>query len=307
MNGASADTSRAALLEPRVLRVRAGNPGPLTGTGTNSYVVRPEGTDDVAVIDPGPAEDGHLAALLDAIGHAHVAGILLTHPHLDHSAGAGALARATGAPVAAYGPARSGRSAVMEALVARLDTMPGRAVALLGGGEGCDDAFDPDIRLSDGDSFAGLAAIWTPGHLGSHLAFRLGDAVFTGDVAMGWASSLISPPDGDMGQYMASLDRLHAEGARILHPGHGDPIGDPAARLDALKTHRLAREASVLAALASGPSNIGTLVARVYADVDPSLHTAAARNVLAHLLDLYSRGSVAADPHPAPDAVFGLA
>lgn len=282
-----------------ILRIRAQNAGPLTGPGTNSYVV--QGTTGTVVIDPGPEDAGHLANLRAAAGDT-VRLILVTHAHLDHSAAAPALSRATGAPVAAYGDAGAGRSAAMARFVAG---DPGGA-DWIGGGEGVDRSFRPDRNLADGAQVEGIVCLWTPGHFGNHMAFVRGGAAFTGDLAMGWASSLISPPDGDVGQYLASCERLCGCGLQVLYPGHGDAVDDPVGRLRALIDHRRAREAAILVALAGGPATPAALVSRLYRDVDAALHPAAARNVLAHLVDLADRGRITALPRFATTAAFRL-
>lgn len=261
----------------------------MTQAGTNSFVL---GTDEVAVIDPGPESPAHCAALLEAIAGRPLRAILVTHSHLDHSPGAAALARATGAPVMAFGPSDAGRTPIMAEL------------ADIGGGEGVDRAFVPDVTLTDGATVAGdgwtLRAHWTPGHMANHLSFEWVErgAVFTGDTVMGWASTMISPPDGDLSQFMASMDRLEALDAQVFHAGHGAPIASPAARCRDLRAHRLARTEAFLAALPDHPT-IPALVAHVYADTPPALHGAAARNVLAHLLHLIEAGQVAAEPGAA--------
>ena len=271
---------------PGVVRVVAPNPSAMTATGTATYVVG-DGPGR-AVIDPGPDDPAHRAAVLRACGPARVEAILVTHPHLDHSAGAPGLARATGAPVLAFGPPEAGRSEAM------------RALAHPGGGEGVDADFRPDRALADGEVVSGdgwsLQAVWTPGHMASHLAFLRPDraAAFSGDVVMGWASTLISPPDGDVTQFMASLERIAGLGARVLLPGHGGAVDDPAGRCAAMRDHRVRREAAILAALDDAPT-IPALVAAVYADTPPTLHAMAARNVLAHLVRLVALGQVGAD------------
>ena len=168
------------------------------------------------------------------------------------------------------------------------------ALAGLGGGEGVDAAFAPDRRLADGEALevggARIAALWTPGHFGNHLCFAVGDAVLSGDLVLGWASTLVSPPDGSVGAFMASCRRLSALGASVLHPGHGAPVTDPAARIGWLLAHRREREAQIRAALAEGPATATALTAHLYADVPHTLWPAAERNVLAHLLDLAGRG-----------------
>ncbi|MEO1154757.1 MAG: MBL fold metallo-hydrolase [Pseudomonadota bacterium] len=283
-------------LEPGVRRVLAPNPSPMTHWGTNTYLV---GTDELAVIDPGPADAGHLAALRTAIGAARVSHILITHAHRDHSPLAAELQAATGAPVLAFGRAEAGRSPVMARLAAE---------GLVGGGEGVDAGFQPDETLADGDRITGpdwaLQAIHTPGHFAGHLSFALNDAVFTGDHVMGWASTLISPPDGDLTAFMASCDRLLARSDRVYYPGHGAPIPDARARTEWLVAHRKGREAQILEALTNGPAGATTLATAIYTDTPPALLPAAVRNVLAHLIDLENRGRVYATPSLSADAEF---
>ncbi len=279
-------------LEPDLRVILAPNPSAMTGPGTNTYLL---GHDPVVVIDPGPDDPRHLAVIRAALGGAAVAGVLVTHAHRDHSL----LARALGAPVHAYGDAHAGRSARMVGLGALAD-----------GGEGVDTTFHPDHCLADGEELRlggqVLQALWTPGHFGNHLCFRWRGAVFSGDHVMGWASTFISPPDGDMRAYMRSLDRLDTVGARVLYPGHGSAVNDPAARIAELRAHRLARERAIRAALADGFSELGRIVGRVYVDLPAPLRGAAARNVFAHLIDLEARGVVTATPELTPDAAFAL-
>lgn len=284
---------------PPIRLIRADNPSPLTGTGTNSWIV---GATDLVVIDPGPDLPDHLSAILASVGPGqHIARILVTHAHLDHSALAPRLAAMTGAPILAFGTATDGRSAIMNRLAPSLPTK----------GEGLDLAFTPDQRLSDGQKITGpdyeLTAIHTPGHLGGHLALALGDTLFSGDHVMGWSSSIVSPPDGDMGAYMASLARLSQQHWQRFLPGHGDPVEDPGQRLADLTRHRLDREAQILAALTKGPSRIPDLTTSIYHDTPRHLLFAAMRNVFAHLIDLHSRTLVTAEPALHPDAHFALA
>lgn len=270
--------------------IRAPNPSALTGPGTNTFLL---GREAVAVIDPGPDDPAHLEAVLRA-GGGRISHILVTHAHLDHSAGAPRLARMTGAPVLAYGDATAGRSALMRRLAEQ---------GAAGGGEGLDHGFAPDAILRDGDRVEGadwvLSVLHTPGHSGGHLAFGWGDRILCGDVVMGWSSTVISPPDGDLADYLRTLDRLAEAGARQLLPAHGAPIDDPAARLADLAAHRRARTAQILSALSQGPADAETLARRIY-DIAPHLLPAAARNVLAHLLALADLGAVAplGDLHP---------
>jgi hydroxyacylglutathione hydrolase len=286
---------------PDLRLVRAGNAGPLTGTGTNSYLL---GRGQVAVIDPGPDLPEHLAALEAALAPGErIAHVLVTHAHRDHSALAPRLAARWGAPVLAFGVATAGRSPLPDGL----DGL----VAALAGGEGLDHDFVPDRRLADGEVLelaAGpVTALWTPGHLGNHLCFLWRGVAFSGDHVMGWSSSIVSPPDGNMAAYMASLDRLAAAAPRELLPGHGPSIADPAARIAELSAHRRSREAAILAALSRTPADVGTLTRAVYLDTPPSLLRAAERNVLAHLIDLCARGEARALPAHTPDSLPAFA
>lgn len=292
---------RPEALAPGLRVVTAPNPGPMTFTGTRSYIL---GAGRVAIIDPGPAEPRHVEALAAALEPGEtVAAILVTHAHRDHSAGAAALGRRVGAPVLAHGDPVGARSPLM----ARLAASGG-----LGGGEGIDAGFVPDRRLGGGETVGGpgwtLTALATPGHLSDHLSFAWeeGEAVFTGDTVMGWASPVISPPDGDVGAFRDSLVRLRARGDRVYYPGHGGPVTEPARLVDWLLAHRAEREAQILGALGRGPATPDALVAAVYAGIDPALRPAAARNVLAHLIDLAERGLVEAENGFGATARFGL-
>jgi glyoxylase-like metal-dependent hydrolase (beta-lactamase superfamily II) len=294
----SASVGKHGLALPgRLRRVLAPNPSPMTGPGTWTDII---GAGRVAVIDPGPALEPHLQAILAALDPGErVEAILVTHAHLDHSALAPALSQATGAPILAYGTAIDGRSAGMQRLV---------AAGMESGGEGLDRSFRPDCRLADGEGISGpdwaLRAVHTPGHLGGHLCLAWEDVLFSGDHVMGWAPSLVSPPDGDMGAYMASLARLAGEHWRLMLPAHGDPIPDPAARLDELTRHRRGREAQVFEALAAGPARLAEVTAQVYAGLPPGLVPAANRNALAHLIDLSEQNRITAHPFPGPDALW---
>lgn len=284
-------------LAPGLRRILAPNPSPMTLNGTNTFLI---GQGRVAVIDPGPAIPAHFDAILAALAPGEaISHIFVTHSHLDHSPLARPLAERTGAPVLAFGDSTAGRSAAMTALAAQV---------AVGGGEGVDVDFAPDESLADGAEVAGdgwnLTVLWTPGHFGNHISFVWGDAIFCGDVVMGWSSSLVSPPDGDMGDYMASLARLSATHARTLHPAHGASVKEPARRIAELATHRRHREGQILACLGSGPLTISDLTGRIYTDTPPLLLPAAERNVLAHLIDLASRNLIEADPHPGPSATF---
>ncbi len=284
-------------LEPGIRRILAPNPSPMTFRGTNTYIV---GEGAVAVIDPGPALPSHMAAIHAGLApHERITGIFVTHSHLDHSPMARPLSKETGAAVFGFGDARAGRSAVMARLA---------KTGLMAGGEGVDAGFSPDERLTDGDEAdAGghrLAVLHTPGHFGNHLCFALGDAVFTGDHVMGWASSLVSPPDGDLSDFMASTDRLAARRDRIYYPGHGAPIERPRDRVLWLLAHRRRREAEILAHLSSAALGLGALTRAIYTDIPAPLLRAAERNVFAHLIDLHGKDSVTADPDLSVHARF---
>ncbi|MEY8830139.1 MBL fold metallo-hydrolase [Sedimentitalea sp. XS_ASV28] len=272
-------------LEPGLRRVLAPNPSPMTYRGTNTYLL---GTRGLAVIDPGPQDPAHLDAILNAVTPGQsITHIVVSHAHLDHSPLARPLSQRTGAPILAFGAAHAGRSAVMERLAAD---------GLAGGGEGIDETFEPDHAVSDGDTIEGdgwaLKVIHTPGHIGNHIALGWQDRCFTADHVMGWASSLVSPPDGDLTDFMLSCHRLAERDWRVFYPGHGAPVTDPSGRLDWLISHRKGREASILAALDSGPATARDLAERIYTDVQPALLPAAERNVFAHLVDLAGRSMI---------------
>jgi len=286
-------------VQPGLRRIVAPNPSPMTYRGTNTYLL---GDRDIAVIDPGPLSDPHLASILDALTPAQrISHIIVTHTHIDHSPLAAPLAAATGAPVIAFGDATAGRSAVMHQLAAS---------GLAGGGEGIDAGFTPDTEVAEGEVIDGgdwqLEVIHTPGHLGNHIALAWGTACFTADHVMGWASSLVSPPDGDLTDFMASCRKLRARDWDVFHPGHGAPVDDPAARLDWLIRHRLSREAAILDALEDGPATARALAERIYTETPPALLGAAERNVFAQLIDLAGRSEVSTTDRLAADAVFCL-
>lgn len=275
-----APTGLATTLEPLVTRVLAGNPSPYTYTGTQTYLV---GTTDLAVIDPGPDEPDHLAALLAAIDGRPVRAILCTHTHRDHSPAARALKAATGAAIIGCAPLA-------------LDDAGPRADASF------DASYAPDRVLADGQQVAGegwtLTAVATPGHTSNHLCFALEEsgALFTGDHVMGWSTTVVAPPDGNMAAYMASLDKLmQRERDRVYYPAHGAPIERPQRFVRGLAGHRKQREGQILRLLGEGVGAVPAMVERMYVGLDPRLHGAASRSVLAHLEDLQTRGRVAAD------------
>lgn len=276
----------------RIRRVIANNPGPFTFTGTATFIV---GQGQVAVIDPGPDDPAHLQALLAAVRGERVSHVLVTHTHRDHSPLARPFAQAVGAPVlAARPPARATHvSTPVE--------------------EGDDDSFFPDVVLSGGERIAGpgwtLEALATPGHASNHLCFALAEenALFSGDHVMGWSTTVVAPPDGDMDAYLASLRALIDRRFDILWPTHGPPVTEPAPFLEAYLAHRLAREAQVLARLRAGDRTIGQMVPVLYAGVDKRLWPAASLSVLAHLIRLVRLGQATADRPPALDARFTAA
>lgn len=280
--GAMEETS----LPEGIHRLRAGNAGPMTGTGTNTYIL---GKTAKVVIDPGPDDPAHLEAILSALGpDADVEGIIVTHSHLDHSALAPRLARAVSAPILAFGDAAAGLRPLEDLLW---------AASLPGGGEGMDYAFAPDESLKDGAVLElaemQLHVLHTPGHTGNHICLALPDkgVVFSGDHVMGWSTSIVSPPDGFMADYLLSLEKLIRYGEGMYLPGHGDPVPQGKARSEELLAHRRARESAVVKAF-SARRGLMEATAQIYADTPPHLHPAAARNVLAHLIDLVHRGEM---------------
>jgi glyoxylase-like metal-dependent hydrolase (beta-lactamase superfamily II) len=271
---------QAVSVSPLIRRVTARNPGPFTYLGTGTYIV---GRDEVAVIDPGPDDPAHLAASLAAVEAERVTAILVTHTHADHSPLAHPLARATGAEVLGL-PA------------------PGTPDS---GFEEADEAnFRPDRTLVDGQRVSGpgwtLEALFTPGHASNHVAYALieENALFSGDHVMGWSTTVIAPPDGDMAAYLASLDRVAAREFSNLWPTHGPPVRAVAPFLAAYRDHRLERERQILEALGSGPARIAELVPTLYAAVSPTLYPAAAMSVWAHLIKLAREGRALTDGAP---------
>jgi glyoxylase-like metal-dependent hydrolase (beta-lactamase superfamily II) len=274
---ADAPTGLAIALDPLVTRILAPNPSPFTYTGTQTYLV---GTTELAVIDPGPDEPEHLAALQAAIGGRRLVAILCTHTHRDHSPAAAPLKALTGAPIIGCAP-----------------------LTLDGAGPRADAAFDtgyrPDRVLADGEAVQGagwtLCAVATPGHTSNHLCFALEEtgALFSGDHVMGWSTTVVAPPDGDMAAYMASLDTLMGrEQDRIYYPAHGEPIETPRRFVRGLIGHRKQREGQIIRLLRQDLHAIPDLVSRMYVGLDPRLHGAAGRSVQAHLIDLRARGLV---------------
>ncbi len=275
----AAPYGRAEEVAPGVRRLLAANPSPFTYSGTQTYLV---GAGEVAVIDPGPDLGEHVEAILAVTAGERIAAILCTHTHRDHSPASRALAAATGAEIVGCAP-----------------------LAIEDEGPRADAAFDfdyaPDRVLLDGERLAGdgwaLEAVATPGHTSNHLCFSLAGTgiLFTGDHVMGWSTTVVSPPDGDMTLYMVSLERMLGRDDRRYFPAHGPAVEDPPAHVRALIEHRHMRERQILAHLEAGTGRIPAMVETMYRDIDPRLHPAAGRSVLAHLVDLERRGLVRAE------------
>lgn len=269
-------TGRVERLGRGIRRILAPNPSPFTYTGTQTYLV---GEREVAVIDPGPELADHVEAIAGALAGERVAAIVCTHTHRDHSPASRPLQAATGAPIVGCAP-----------------------LSLDDEGPRSDESFDRDYRpdriLADGERLEGegwaLEAVATPGHTSNHLCLALGRerALFTGDHVMGWSTTVVAPPDGDMADYMASLERLLARDDLIYYPAHGPAVEDPRGHVRRLIEHRRMRERQILGQLEQGEGRVPAMVTAMYADVDPRLFPAAGRSVLAHLVDLERRGLV---------------
>jgi glyoxylase-like metal-dependent hydrolase (beta-lactamase superfamily II) len=278
---------------PGVRRVMANNPGPFTFKGTMSYII---GRGQVAIVDPGPDDPAHVAALLDAVRNETVTHIFVTHTHRDHSPAVPAVKRATGATVYAEGPHRAARPLHI-----------GEHNSLDASG---DRDFMPDVRLKDGEVVAGkgwsVEAVATPANHMAY-AFREKNTLFAGDHVMAWATSIVAPPDGAMSDYMASLNKLARRGEGTYFPGHGPAIGDASRFVNYYILHRKAREAAILHRLGKGETDIPSIVRAIYIGIDPRLVGAAGLSVLAHMEDLVTRRIVETDGAPAIDGIYRLA
>lgn len=279
-------------LTPLIRRVVARNPSPFTFHGTGTFIV---GNGEVAVIDPGPDLDEHVAALLAALDGERVTHLVVTHTHRDHSPACRAVQAATGAPTYGFGPHAAGR---LEA---------GAEVEA-----GADTDFVPDVAVRDGDVIEGagwtLECVHTPGHTSNHVCYALREerALFSGDHVMGWNTTVISPPDGDMGDYLASLRRLLERDDAVYWPTHGPPIRRPRSWVRAYLSHRALRERQIAACLAGGPCRVAEMVTRMYTHLPARMHTAAARTVLATLVHLVGTGAVLVDGAISMDAHYRL-
>ena len=294
---ATAPPGELARLSPLVRRVIAGNGGPMTFTGTCSYIV---GQGRVAIIDPGPDDAAHVDKLLAAVSGETVSHIVVTHTHRDHSPAVPALKAATGAIVVGCGPHRASRE-LAQGEINRLDAAADRDYA-------------PDAEMAQGDTITGpgwsLAAVATPGHTANHLAFTLAEeaTLFSGDHVMAWSTSIVAPPDGSMAAYMASIETLRGMDHALYRPGHGGPVTEPQRFLRGLVQHRRQREAAILGRLRAGDERIAAMVPPIYQGLPPALHGAAALSVLAQLEDLVARGLVGCDePLPGLDSRYRLA
>jgi glyoxylase-like metal-dependent hydrolase (beta-lactamase superfamily II) len=290
------EPGRVRDIAPGVRAVVANNPGPFTFKGTMSYII---GRGKVAILDPGPDDDAHIAALLDAVRGETVSHIFVTHTHRDHSPAVPKIKAATGATVFAQGPHRLARPLHIGE-TRRLDAS-------------ADMDFRPDVALGDGEVISGdgwtLEAVTTPGHTANHMAFALrqADLLFAGDHVMAWSTTIVAPPDGAMSDYMDSLTKLARRTEPVYLPGHGGPVRDAPRYVAHLIRHRQGREASILHRLRKGAADIPTLVKAVYIGLDPRLVGAAALSTLAHLEDLVARGAVATEGPPSIAGTYRLA
>ncbi len=278
-------------LAPGVARIVANNPSPFTFKGTNTYLV---GTDELALIDPGPDDDAHIDAIMRAAGGRRISHVIITHTHRDHTDGMPKVLAATGAVTCGYG---------------RSVMTPGDVRMSPSGSEFIDQSFAPEIVLRAGDKVSGpgwaLEAVFTPGHAPDHLCFALEGQrlLFSGDHVMAWNTTVVAPPEGSMADYMASLNVLLARAASddVYLPGHGGRIDNPARVVKAFIVHRTWREQAILGAIRDGTDNVRAIVSRVYQGLDARLVTAACLSVLAHVEHLISRGLVRCDGPPTFD------
>ncbi len=281
-------------ITPLIGRVLAKNPSPFTFSGSGTYII---GTHNVAVIDPGPLMDTHYDALMAALGGRTVSHILVTHTHLDHSPLSERLKETTGAKTYAYGPHGAGRRGGLEGEVVEA---------------GADMNFTPDVTLLDGELIKGpdwtLEAVYTPGHTSNHMCFALKqeNCLFSGDHVMGWSTTVISPPDGDMAAYMASLDKVSKRDETLYYPTHGDPIAKARRFTRGIMVHRRSRETQILKCVEAGQTRIAEMVPVMYREIDPRMHPAAARSVLAHLIAMKDAARVTCDGPAHIDSIYSV-
>ena len=264
--------------------ILAPNPSPMTFKGTNTYVV---GDAELAIIDPGPISDKHFNNIMEVIANRTVKFIFLTHSHIDHTPLAKQIANVFDVKTYAFGPSGSGLSEIMLNLIAE---------GYESGGEGIDDVFHPDHLVEDGDFFLlnneKITAIYTPGHMGNHICYQYDKVLFTGDHIMDWATSMVSPPYGDLTQFMASCRMLQTKQFGLFLPGHGDPVKNPSERLNFIISHRLDREEQIISTIKNTQMTAIEITKIVYTEIDHRLIPAATRNVFAHLIDLKERGII---------------
>ena len=279
-------------VSPLIRRVIANNPSAFTFHGTGTYVI---GHGNVAVVDPGPANAAHIDALMKALEGETITHVLVTHTHMDHSPGCRLLREYSDAPTYAYGPHGAGKAE--QGVVVE---------------EGGDMDFVPDVEVRDGDIIEGdgwsVECVHTPGHTSNHICFSLREesTLFSGDHVMGWSTSIVSPPDGDMGDYLRSLNKLLARDEEFYWPTHGPRIEQPRRLVRAFVEHRRARDQQILGCLADCISDIREMVPRMYQGVDKRLYPAAARSVLAHLVEMVNDGRAVCTSKPAVDAEFSV-
>ena len=268
----------------KITCILAPNPSAMTYKGTNTYIL---GNSELAIIDPGPINDEHLSNILKVVDERPVKFVFLTHSHIDHSPLAEILSQELGTPTYAFGSSKSGLSSTMLNLIAQ---------GYESAAEGIDYVFMPDHFIKNGDIFelndVNITAIHTPGHMGNHMCFQYDKILFSGDHIMDWSTSMISPPYGDLTQFMDSCRLLQTKQFDLFLPGHGDPVSNPNERLKFIINHRLQREDQIFSTISKTPMSMYEITASVYKDLDKSLFQAAIRNVFAHLIDLNARGLV---------------
>ena len=279
-------TLKTGVTEPveNILCILAPNPSPMTFKGTNTYIID---NGELAIIDPGPINKKHFDTILEITAGRIVKYIFLTHSHVDHSPLAKHLSAELSAPIYAYGASNTGLSSTMLSLLSS---------GYESGSEGIDYDFIPDNLIKNDDRFklnnSVISVIHTPGHMGNHVCFQYDKILFSGDHVMGWATSMVSPPYGDLTQFMASCRLLQTKEFDLFLPGHGDPVRNPSERVEFLINHRLDRERQIIKTIKNNPLTALEITELVYTDIDNSLIPAATRNVFAHLIDLNERGLI---------------